>query len=277
VERPLRITLDQNCIIALEEERPYTGAIRHLIAFQNQGYIVLNVSAFRGDENRGSGKPELDLKEQIFHEADRAHLAILGLEKVHIYKDLNLMRFTDGSTFLYDIDLDIFFYEFLRNILFPNKPFEPNASGSKQYQKKGLDKATLREIRLYQFASLFNCSLDPVRCQKMEQLVTSRADLIEKADAIRHKENNAHCDVMHLLTHASWGGDIFVTNDDNFHKQSKHGDLEALTGGMILRPLAAVEEVKRFIGGQPRRVVMKGCLEFKERLLWLVPEPEDLS
>ncbi|MFC1551014.1 hypothetical protein ACFL6P_00475 [Candidatus Latescibacterota bacterium] len=51
-----------------------------------------------------------------------------------------------------------------------------------------------------------------------------------------HKWRNAKCDVLSLWAHIHFHGDVFVTSDKNFHKQSKKSDLINLGAGAILTP-----------------------------------------
>ncbi len=54
---------------------------------------------------------------------------------------------------------------------------------------------------------------------------------------------NAKCDVLVLWSHIRFNGDIFVTSDRNFRKQSKKVQLIALGAGNILRPQEAVPTI----------------------------------
>ncbi len=47
---------------------------------------------------------------------------------------------------------------------------------------------------------------------------------------------NAKCDVQMMWAHLHHGRDVFVTSDDNFHKESKQPALIALGAGRILTP-----------------------------------------
>lgn len=49
------------------------------------------------------------------------------------------------------------------------------------------------------------------------------------------------CDVLTLWSHIWHNGDIFVTRDDNFFKQTKKPKLVGLGAGRILRPAEAVK------------------------------------
>jgi hypothetical protein len=49
------------------------------------------------------------------------------------------------------------------------------------------------------------------------------------------------CDVLTLWSHIWYNGDIFVTDDSNFHKETKKPRLVELGSGKILRPIEAVK------------------------------------
>lgn len=54
------------------------------------------------------------------------------------------------------------------------------------------------------------------------------------------KWRNAKCDVLVLWSHIHFNGEVFVTSDKNFRKQSKKGRLIAIGAGNILTPQDAV-------------------------------------
>lgn len=58
------------------------------------------------------------------------------------------------------------------------------------------------------------------------------------------KWRNKKCDVLALWCHIRNNGDIFVTGDTEFHKQSKHHALEKLGANHILKAPAAVQLIK---------------------------------
>jgi hypothetical protein len=53
------------------------------------------------------------------------------------------------------------------------------------------------------------------------------------------KLRNPMCDVVALWTHIYYGGDVFVTSDQNFHRATKKPRLKALGAGDIMKPDAA--------------------------------------
>jgi len=52
---------------------------------------------------------------------------------------------------------------------------------------------------------------------------------------------NRKCDVLTLWSHIYFNGDVFVTNDNNFYKQTKKPRLVKLGSGRILAPSEAVK------------------------------------
>ncbi len=59
----------------------------------------------------------------------------------------------------------------------------------------------------------------------------------------RRKWRNAKCDVQAMWCHIHHGGDVFVTRDQNFLKQSRKSALETLGAGLIGTPEEAVNIV----------------------------------
>jgi hypothetical protein len=76
----MRITLDTNGIIDLEENRPSAAAIRQLIAAHNNGKITLCVSAIAASERYrdGQGEPNFGLFEQKLGEVGLVGVELLN-------------------------------------------------------------------------------------------------------------------------------------------------------------------------------------------------------
>lgn len=62
-------------------------------------------------------------------------------------------------------------------------------------------------------------------------------------ETIERKWRNRLMDVQALWCHIYHGGDVFVTNDENFHKQRKRQPLAALGAQIILRPCEALSAI----------------------------------
>jgi len=54
---------------------------------------------------------------------------------------------------------------------------------------------------------------------------------------------NAKCDVLSMWCHIHYGNEVFVTNDNNFHKATKKSRLIELGAREIIRPEEAIEKV----------------------------------
>ena len=68
-----------------------------------------------------------------------------------------------------------------------------------------------------------------------------RHGLDPKGQPIDKRWLNRTCDVASLWCHIHYDGDVFVTTDKNFHKQSKKSALEFLGARQIEYPSAAVQ------------------------------------
>jgi hypothetical protein len=61
------------------------------------------------------------------------------------------------------------------------------------------------------------------------------ADPDNLAGDTHEKWRNTLCDVQSFWSHVWHGNQVFVTNDGDFHRLTKKGPLEALSGGTIVR------------------------------------------
>jgi hypothetical protein len=59
--------------------------------------------------------------------------------------------------------------------------------------------------------------------------------------------------VQALWCHIHYGGDVFVTSDDNFHSQQKRQPLAALGAAIILRPCDALNVIPGSAGLPPSK------------------------
>ena len=62
------------------------------------------------------------------------------------------------------------------------------------------------------------------------------AGINPKDEPLDGKWRNARCDVVALWTHIYYGGDVFITSDQNFHRAMKKPRLIALGAGDIMKP-----------------------------------------
>jgi len=63
--------------------------------------------------------------------------------------------------------------------------------------------------------------------------------------SIDRKWRRAKCDVQAVWCHIYYGGDIFVTQDNNSHKATKKAGLLALGAGEILKPSECLSRLKK--------------------------------
>lgn len=78
-----------------------------------------------------------------------------------------------------------------------------------------------------------------------EQEFTEATPIMQTLKKIREKWMNAKNDALGLCAHVSWKGDIFVTDDNHFHKARVKEKLSSLVPGKILRAEEAVQEIER--------------------------------
>ena len=60
------------------------------------------------------------------------------------------------------------------------------------------------------------------------------------------KWKNRKCDVLSFWCHVWHGGGIFVTDDGNFHKETKKAKLELIAGGAIAKPRELRDALDKF-------------------------------
>jgi len=188
----LNVTLDNNCIIDLEQNRSAAPYIKKLIQMHSNKEINLRVVAISASERKPDGTYVSHLDE--FKE----RIAAVGLTGIEIlatiaYTGIAFTGYclTSGNS-LEELERKI------QGILFPTIELEYGDFCRKR-------------------------SLDP------------------DDRKIWRKWVNAKCDVLALWSHIWYNGDIFVTRDQNFHKETKKLQLIALGAGKILRPAETVE------------------------------------
>ncbi len=188
----LSVTLDNNCIIDLEQNRQATPHLKRLIQMHIDGKINLRVAAISASER----KPD-DTYISHFDEF-KERITAVGLGEVEIlatplYVGLGYVGYSlAGGRELEELERKI------QGILFPTIEFEY----SDFCKKHGLDPDSGKAWR---------------------------------------KWVNAKCDVLALWSHIWYDGDIFVTSDKDFHKETVKPRLIELGAGQILRPDESLE------------------------------------
>lgn len=188
----LNVTLDNNCIIDLEQNRPTAPYIKSLIQMHREGKINLRVVAISASER----KPD-DTYTSHFNEFKERIIAV-GLGDVEIlatplYTGLGYVGYSlvSGGA-LEELERKI------QGILFPKIELEY----SDFCKKRGLDPDSRKAWR---------------------------------------KWVNAKCDVLALWSHIRYDGDIFVTRDKDFHKETVKPRLIELGAGKIFTPAETIK------------------------------------
>lgn len=203
----LSLSLDTNCVIALDEVRhdptshrtAEARAIRALVnahADRKADVALVAISASERQKDNGHLENFSTFQERL------ASLGLGHLELLHpmLYFDVT---FWDAS--LWSDEKMQALERSIHEILFPNIPF------------------------LWPDYCAAN-GLDPT------------------AETPDRKWKNAKCDVQAFWSHAWRRRDVFVTSDDNFHKDLKKPQLIALAGGHIETPASAAALVSVLFG-----------------------------
>ena len=168
----MKLTLDTNCIVDLEEGSGEADALLRIVEAHAAGRIVLRVAGISASERQPSGgyAPTFTPFQDRLRAAGLASAEILR-PMVHLDTTyLDQMVLADERM----LDLERQIHE----ILFPELEFQ----WEDFCRKRGFD---------------------PV------------------STPLHKKWRNAECDVVAMWCHINYGGDVFVTTDRNFHKQSK--------------------------------------------------------
>ena len=115
--------------------------------------------------------------------------------------------------------------------------------------KVGLDGAEVLMPIGYYGVTYYNFCLYPsdemlTLERKIHEILFPKLDLEDTANS---HWRNAKCDVLGMWCHIYYKGDIFVTGDRNFHKESKKPRLIALGAKEIVKPK---ELGRRLVAGQ---------------------------
>jgi hypothetical protein len=182
------VTLDMNCVIDLEEERPAAEHVRMLLSLHDSGRVQICVSAIAASERKPGGTYAENFREF------QSKLARLGLGTIRLLKPPMMVGVTYLDWSVVASDSMLALEKDISAVLFPG--VESNyADYSKQ---RGLPRKG--QVRP-----------DP-------------------------KWLNPKCDVYAMWAHIWYGCDLFVTTDQNFHKETKKPRLIALGAGNIVLP-----------------------------------------
>ena len=190
----MKLTLDTNCVIALESGEVQGEAVRRIVEAHRAGRAQVSLSGISASERQRCGTY------RKMYSRFSSRLARLGLSDLPVLKP----QFGLGVTFLDEgylgDETTLERLQAIHRVLFPS--LEP-------------------DYRAFCAAR----GLDP---------------LDEPGDP---KWLNALCDAEALASHIFYEGDVFVTDDRNFHKSSKKPQLLRLGAGRIERAAEAASMV----------------------------------
>lgn len=235
----LLVTLDHNCIIALENnEEPNASAVRRLIVFQQKGVIKIVVGWSTMLEKSHQGQEPLWFPEQ------ERRMKALGLGNAELFKHHQTMWFRNEDGFL-TYELELPYLRTIHELLFPTIDFIFLEYLKRYCKLYHLNPDLLNQAAFYS-NPLTRVFIPPGEWEQRlakEQEFANNTQVMQALKKIREKWMNAKNDALGLCAHASWGGDIFVTNDNHFFKKSVKEKLSSLIPGKILRPKDAVVHV----------------------------------
>ncbi len=198
----MKVTLDTNCIYALEKNELAALWVRELISLHDAKTINLCVVAISASERKRDRTYPTNFGEF------QQKIAAVGLGHVEI----------------------------LLPIAYPGMAFA-------DWCYPGGGEATALERKLHEI--LF----PEIEYDYREYHSHNGIDL--RSETAESTRRNAKCDVLALLSHIRFNGDIFVTSDRNFRKIQKKGQLIALGAGEILTPQQAVLAIQEKIYREP--------------------------
>jgi hypothetical protein len=190
--KPPNVTLDNMCIIDLEQNREHAHQIRKLVQMHHDKEISLRVVATSASELKQN-----NTHPQNFNEF-KQRISLIGLSDIEILPTLARFDFSFfdysviGGRWLDELEKEI------QIVLFGENEVEFGDFCRKHGYDKGAKEAWEKWV-------------------------------------------NRKCDVLTLWSHIRYNGDIFVTNDSNFYKQTKKPRLVELGCGRILTPPEAVK------------------------------------
>ncbi|WP_201372660.1 hypothetical protein [Ktedonobacter robiniae] len=251
-ERPL-VTLDNNVVVAYRNNDPNDALVqlaRQLRALNRAGVITLNVTLSTALEEQ---RPDAEL---TMHEY-ATWLQEQGIDRCNIFTSSRTIGFrvpsTDPNTITFDFQLERALNERIHRILFPKTPFSWFEYRNQECTRQnivGIKRDALIELDARDF--YFQSSP-----QAPEQMLTPALDALEQTEReemhmllkrLRRRWMNAKNDALGLYGHITNAVHtiypdraVFVTNDNNFFKQTKVAGLRELNiPGRILRPADAV-------------------------------------
>lgn len=193
----LKLTLDTNCIVALDENRePAASSLRRLLAAHTAGTVQLRLVANSASERQRTG-PYLENFSQF-----QQRLADLQLDHLEILLPPATLDVAYLDQMVLLGDDEHLLLERIHEALFPTHPFE--------------------------FQDAVNAA-------------PPGTDL----EVIERKWRNRRLDAEAMWCHIHYSGDVFVTTDENFFKETKKPQLAALGARLILTPTQTEAHVEQ--------------------------------
>lgn len=250
------VTLDNNALIDVFEDRPAAPFVHELLDLMRAGRITINVTmATAMEAPRDSDRPE---------EPDLVtRLVSLGIPREHILTSWRPVGFSPPSEhepIMYGAHLDIALMEAIHTILHPQKPAgwpEFRDLKADEFHLTVLQKQALQEMDAQRDGPILIPGIPARPTPALDALSSDEYAKVETY--LRKFENkwfNAHNDSKGLHAHmtlAYWTMHrehaVFVTTDDDFHKETKLPALRAIGfPGEILRPAEAVAFLRGVTG-----------------------------
>src|SRR5260221_10766464 len=123
--QPLIVTLDHNCIIALErpeepQQQPIAGAVRELLRLHEAGTILITTTSSTLLENGRTGNKQHEEASELL-----VHYQVLGLGAIDHFRGPQPMMFTDGKgNYVAGVDLEFQFLHTIHALMFPAIDFD---------------------------------------------------------------------------------------------------------------------------------------------------------
>jgi len=228
--------------VALEKPNDPTvvAAVKKLITFHQEGIITIVIGWSTMFEKPPKGEKSLWFPEQ------ERRLNALGLGNVEQFKHHQTMWIRDEEGYsTYEPEYD--YLHAIHDAMFPNIDFLFRDYLKRYCQKHQLDLSLYREALYYSNPMTRHYTPPAEWKQRMakEQEFPETSQTMQTLKEIRENWMNAKNDALGLCAHVSWGGDIFVTSDKDFHKARLKARLSLLVPGKILRPEDTVQEIER--------------------------------
>lgn len=258
-DRPF-VTLDANVIMALKNHEPMEGPARQILALNNAGLIVINVTLSTLLENQ---RPDTRMDMQAYI----AWLENLGIERANIFTHPRTIGFiipgTEANTITFDFHLELDLNMRIHQCLFPAIPFRWH-----DYLAQECTKLKLTEVQGRALAELQrsqNGFYIPPNPQAPPRPPTPTWDALDaeqqeylqswlkKWQRTWHNAKNDALGLYNHLTNAVHTAHpelaVFVTNDANFYKESRRAAFKRYHfPGEILRPPEAVAFLHKIVG-----------------------------